>query len=159
MSETGENDLVVGEAAEWLRRGEELRRRLEAERSQLLVRVKEIEKILEQMPPSPMSVRGAKSSGVKLSPIVESATPATPVARSAMTKFRDAAAPDVVRHILATHRNGLSAADVQSMAREIQSSIEPSLVSSALARSPGIRREGKRGSMLYFPEDREVKAD
>ncbi len=124
---------VITEATEWLRRGVEMRTKVEEERQALLERLREIDGILACLP------NGARSQASRVT------RPARPREASGES------VPSLIRRILAEGR-GLKAVPVIERVRAIRPTADPRLVHSSLYRMQKdgvVVARGKRGQKIY----------
>lgn len=149
-------DAVLVEVGDWLKRGEQLRRLLIDERDGHMRRVHEIDRALAVMPGEPPPIVTPPGFMPSAKAIEQAfALNTSPKSRSGLRSLRRAKVPQIVRAILSEHPEGVSTGFVISAAQEIKPGVDPGLVSAALYRAPGIRKQGPKGAMLYSLDDSE----
>ncbi|WP_437963129.1 hypothetical protein WMF04_25660 [Sorangium sp. So ce260] len=156
-------DEVLSQIEAWWRQGAEFRSKLEAEKSFLQKRIREIDAALALIPTppghNPAALDGDSPGSEEPRGDVRDQQPLRlPMIPSA---FRKLSMPQMVRAIVMDHPEGIRAPQVVETVRLVMPKVDPALVHSGLYRaldSGEITAEGSRGTRVYYPGESSTEA-
>lgn len=152
----------------WLRDGEELRAQAQAEYDLLMVRARELQKILAfPAPEAGAELAGSSPTRLPSHPPSAPAPPSSPgdsvstslnvvdVLQVSANALRKLSMPQLVKRIVHAQPDGIRTRTVFELVRQVNPKTEPSLVHSALYRNVEageIRSVGQRATRKYYPD-------